>query len=260
MKGLSAAGLADLAGVTEAEVSDCGPWHPGGPRRRRPVPGGRCAEGPPGHRVRAGRGSRRPSGRPAVVWVPGGGLPALGGALGADLPAGSQEAGCRWSCWAASWRRSGSLRMAPDGLIREDELELDAAAAARPSTGERTGPAGAAPQGVTVVELRKVLAGAVHRPAGGRRRPQTAREQAAAGRAAASSTARVGRLPPTAGAAWIEQLVEEIAALGADRRAWAGPGRVPAMCFWTGGSPEPADNQAELRSWPRAACRRATWS
>jgi hypothetical protein len=91
---------------------------PGRPRPRPAVPGGRCAEGPPGHRLPAGRAAdgRDRRGGPAgsaVVRLPGGcPLPALGGALGADLPAG--QPGDRGAPGAAG-QLPGGHRVRPDG-------------------------------------------------------------------------------------------------------------------------------------------------
>src|SRR6266702_1576059 len=94
MKGLSASGLADLAGVTEAEVRrlvELGVLvarHGAGPFLETDVQKVRLATAC----ERAGLPMAGIAGGPAgsaVVCVPGGcPLPAVGGAVGADLPAG----------------------------------------------------------------------------------------------------------------------------------------------------------------------------
>ena len=222
---------------------------PGGPGRRRPVPGDRRAEGPPGHRLRAGRaadgGDRGgdPAGS-AVVRLPGGrSLPALGGALDADLPAG--QPGDRGAAGAAG-QRLGGHRVRPHGARRADpggRAGDRAAAAARPLQ-RHPGPAlvdparprlpgGPAPdrQG-----RDRGLAGAVHRAhAGGRRRPA---DRQGAGRPAQrrpplrlpGRPCAAGRLPPPAGAGLDRAAGRgDRGRVGGDRRARAaraGPGDV----------------------------------
>jgi hypothetical protein len=95
MKELSASGLADLAGVTEVEVVrlvDLGilvPRDGTGPFRDTDVQKVRLAVGARAGRAADGGDRLGDPGGAAVVWVPGGGaVPALGGALGADLPPG----------------------------------------------------------------------------------------------------------------------------------------------------------------------------
>ena len=86
----------------------------------------RCAWPPPASRRGCRwRGSPRPSGRAAVVSVSGGRpLPAVGGAFGADLPAG--EPGDRDTAGAARQRPGVHplCQDAPDEPIPEDELEI----------------------------------------------------------------------------------------------------------------------------------------
>jgi hypothetical protein len=102
MDGLSVSGLADLAGVTEAEVA------------RLVELGILVAQG--GHR-------RGHPGGPAVVRVPGDGVvPALGGALGADLPAGQPgdrraPAAIANAVYHATGRRIRSLPITIDQLL-----------------------------------------------------------------------------------------------------------------------------------------------
>src|SRR5829696_2190797 len=95
MDGLSVSDLAELAGTTAAEVERLvqlgilAARDSTGPFLESDVP-----KGPPGYRVRAGwaaDGGDRVGdpGGPAVVFLPGGGaVSSLGGAVGADLPAG----------------------------------------------------------------------------------------------------------------------------------------------------------------------------
>ena len=133
MNALSASGLADLAGATRGRGRAAGRawaswWPVTAPARScaTDVQKVRLAGG-----VRAGRAAHGGDrggdpGGPAVVRLPGGlPVPAVGGALGADLPAGQPgDRGAPGACSAAPWSRWGSPGWAPDEPIREDELEV----------------------------------------------------------------------------------------------------------------------------------------
>jgi class 3 adenylate cyclase len=152
----------------------------------------------------------------------------------------SQETGVPLELLGGFLEAIGFARMAPDGLIREDELEVVPLLRLGLSTGfldqvwsSRLGRGPASDR----QRRERCLAGAVHRArAGGRRQPadRQGAGRPAVGRPEHRSPDRPradGRLPPAAGAGL------DRADGGGDRDgAGAGrrvgrPGRVPAMCF-----------------------------
>ena len=251
MKTLSAAGLADLAGVTEAEVRrlvELGVLvarDGAGPFLETDVPKVRLATaceqaGLPmegiAAAIRAGRLSFAfLEASPYRQWAV---------RSGRTYRQVSQETGVPLELLGSALEAIGFARMAPDELIREDELEvvpllqlglssgfLDQVWSTRLGRGYQEG------LGLVAGVEREVWQARFMAPllvAGADR--QSAMERAAQ---------RAGDLDPTSvldrallGAyrrqqelAWVEQLVEDIEAALDDTGVLGRPGRVPAMCF-----------------------------
>ena len=251
MKTLSAAGLADLAGVTEAEVRrlvELGVLvarDGAGPFLETDVPKVRLATaceqaGLPmegiAAAIRAGRLSFAfLEASPYRQWAV---------RSGRTYRQVSQETGVPLELLGSALEAIGFARMAPDELIREDELEvvpllqlglssgfLDQVWSTRLGRGYQEG------LGLVAGVEREVWQARFMAPllAAGADR-QSAMERAAQ---------RAGDLDPTSvldrallGAyrrqqelAWVEQLVEDIEAALDDTGVLGRPGRVPAMCF-----------------------------